>query len=131
MTIADGVVNAIFDHAREVLPHECCGLLIGTESRITAAIKARNLASDPTRRYFVDPHDHLEALRLARGRGEHVVGAYHSHPQSRAFPSATDAAEGFGQFLFVIAGLGANPPELTAWIWTDGNFTAVPLVRVP
>ena len=52
-------------------------------------------------------------------------------PASAAQPSPTDAAEAFGDFLFVIVGLGAGPPEVTAWIWADGNFTAVPLVRVP
>jgi proteasome lid subunit RPN8/RPN11 len=59
------------------------------------------------------------------------VGAYHSHPRSRAIPSPTDAAEGFGHFVFLIAGLGTDPPELTAWVWVDGNFVAAPLVRVP
>ena len=58
-----------------------------------------------------------------------MVGAYHSHPRSTAVPSATDVAEGFGNFVFVIAGLSVEPPELTAWQWTDGNFAAVPLVR--
>jgi proteasome lid subunit RPN8/RPN11 len=58
-----------------------------------------------------------------------VVGAYHSHPRSHATPSATDAADAFAGFLYVIVGLTSIPPELTAWIWADGNFTPVPLVR--
>jgi proteasome lid subunit RPN8/RPN11 len=60
-----------------------------------------------------------------------VIGAYHSHPRSAAAPSATDAAQGFGDFVFVIVGLAAEPPELTAWVWAGGNFAAVPLVRHP
>ena len=130
MTIADGAVTAILEHAREESPHECCGLLLGDERHIASALRARNIAEDPARRYLIDPRDHLAAIRAARARGEHVVGAYHSHPRSRAIPSPTDAAEGFGQFIFVIAGLGPDPPELTAWVWADGNFAAAPLVRV-
>lgn len=130
MTIADGVVAAILEHARSEAPRECCGLLIGAGQHIRAAVPARNIAHDPQRRYLIDPHDHLNAIRLARQAGEEVLGAYHSHPRSAAAPSPTDAAEGFAHFLFVIAGLSAVP-EVTAWAWHDGNFTAVPLVRVP
>ena len=131
MTLPDGVAAAIIAHARETAPLECCGLLIGDGSGIAGAIRARNIAHDPARRYLVDPHDHLAAMRLARDRGQQVVGAYHSHAQSRALPSVTDASEGFGNFLVLIVGLGPDPPELRAWTLVDGNFVAVPLVRVP
>jgi proteasome lid subunit RPN8/RPN11 len=131
MRIARSVEAAILAHARAAAPHECCGLLIGTIDRILEARATANVADDPVRRYLIDPRDHLRAMRDARARGLEVVGAYHSHPRSRAEPSATDAAEGFSSFVFLIAGLGAEPPELTAWDWTDGNFAAVPLVRFP
>lgn len=129
MTLADGVESAIVAHARRTAPNECCGLLIGTAERVCEAVPAGNLADEPTRRFVVDPTDHLRAIRHARARALEVVGAYHSHPRSPARPSATDAAEAFGEFLFIIVSLAAEPPELTAWIWTAGNFAAVPLVR--
>ena len=70
-------------------------------------------------------------MREARARRLDVVGAYHSHPRSAAIPSATDAVAGFSDFLFLIIGLGVDPPAVAAWSWTDGNFAAVPLVRFP
>jgi proteasome lid subunit RPN8/RPN11 len=106
-------------------------LLLGTDADILDCRSAANVANDPLRRYLIDPHDHLRAIREARARGLEVIGAYHSHPRSAAVPSFTDAAEGFDHFVFVIAGLVAEPPELTAWRWAGGNFTAVPLVRLP
>jgi proteasome lid subunit RPN8/RPN11 len=118
-------------HARATAPLECCGLLIGSDERLTAAIPAHNLASEPGRRYLVDPRDHLAAIRLARARGEQVVGGYHSHPHSDAVPSETDVAEAFSGFLFVIVGLGSETAQLRGWRWADGNFSAVPFVRVP
>jgi proteasome lid subunit RPN8/RPN11 len=130
VTIADGAAAAIVEHARTEAPHECCGLLLGSADHIRDAKAARNIAADTRRRYLIDPHDHLDAIRTARRLGEEVVGAYHSHPRTAAIPSATDLAEGFAHFVFVIASLG-DPPELTAWIWRDGNFDRVPLVRVP
>jgi proteasome lid subunit RPN8/RPN11 len=131
VNLPHAVEAAIIDHARAESPHECCGLLIGTAGGVTGIFPARNIADEPERRYLVDPHDHLAAIKRARARGEAVVGAYHSHPQSRGRPSPTDAADAFTDFLFVIVGLGVSPPELTGWKWEDGNFTAVLLVRVP
>jgi desampylase len=130
MRIALSVESAIVAHALAEAPRECCGLLLGTDSAILDSTAAANVADDPLRRYLVDPRDHLRAIREARARGLQVIGAYHSHPRSAAVPSATDAAEGFGNFVFVIAGLARQPAELTAWVWSDGNFAAVPLVRL-
>jgi desampylase len=130
VTLADGVREAIIDHARQTAPEECCGLLVGTAAKIIDCVAAANIAEAPTRRYLVDPRDHLQAIRSARGRGLEVIGAYHSHPAGRAIPSATDCSAGFADFLFVIVGLALEPPELLAWAWSNGNFTSVPLVRV-
>jgi proteasome lid subunit RPN8/RPN11 len=129
MRIARSVEAAMLAHARADAPRECCGLLLGTADEIVDAIVTRNLAPNPATRYLIDPRDHLRAIRDARTRGLQVIGAYHSHPRSDASPSATDAAEGFTDFLFVIVGLAADPPQVTGWSWADGNFAPVPLVR--
>jgi len=118
-------------HARRTAPSECCGLLVGTCDEVVEAVVATNLANDPARRYLIDPQDHMRAIRSARQRGLQVIGAYHSHPQSAARPSAADAADAFSDFVFVIVGLGQDPPEVTAWTWSGGNFVPVPLVRFP
>ena len=102
--------------------------MLGTAETILDSCRARNIAEDPIRRFLIDPHDHLAAIRAARSRSLDVVGAYHSHPRSAAVPSHTDATAAFEHFLFVIVGLGVNPPEVTAWRWAGGNFTEVALV---
>ncbi|MGQ0736553.1 MAG: Mov34/MPN/PAD-1 family protein [Acidobacteriota bacterium] len=131
VTLGADAEAALVAHARDAAPHECCGLLIGTQTEIVAARRARNLASDPTRRYLIDPQDHFQALRESRAMGLELIGAYHSHPQGAPVPSPTDRAEGFSQFLYVIVGHACECPVLAAWVWTDGNFSQVPLVRVP
>jgi len=125
------VESAVVAHARRALPAECCGLLLGTPDAVLDSMPAANIADDPTRRYLVDPRDHLQAIRIARQRGLEVVGAYHSHPRSSAQPSATDAAQAFGEFLWIIVGFSGSSPDLRAWSWVEGNFVPVTLVRVP
>jgi proteasome lid subunit RPN8/RPN11 len=127
MTIPREVIADVEAHARDTAPEECCGLLLGTADRIDASVRARNIADDRQRRFLIDPRDHFAAVRRGRTLGLDVVGAYHSHPASPAIPSDTDRAEAFEAFVFVIVG----SMETRAWRLSSGNFTEVPLVRLP
>lgn len=90
--ITTATLAAIIAHAREAAPVECCGILIGRDGSIDDAARAKNLAGSPNR-FLLDPKDHIEVRRTARGRGLDVIGFYHSHPHSPAWPSPTDIAE--------------------------------------
>src|SRR5437867_2847 len=59
MTISSQVLDDVVAHARECQPSECCGVLVGQGDRITAAIRARNVAESPSR-FLIDPKDHLD-----------------------------------------------------------------------
>lgn len=131
MILPQAAEDAILAHARRETPHECCGLLLGRGDHVIRSVATRNAAPDPRRRFVVEPQDYFDAIRQARQESLEVIGAYHSHPRSAAVPSTTDRAEAFADFLFVIVGLGSNPPEITAWSWADGNFVPLPLVRCP
>lgn len=123
------IVDDILDHMRAESPNECCGLLLGTSSRIEASCRARNEFGSP-HRYRIQPDDHFAAIRAARARGLDVIGAYHSHPASPPVPSRTDIEEAIaGPFLYVIAGREDDgQPGIRAWRLTDGNFVPVRLV---
>ena len=118
VTILAPVEAAIVAHARATAPAECCGLLLGdADTHSPTRRRPGTSPTTPRRRYLIDPADHLAAIRDARGRSLEVVGAYHSHPRSAPIPSPTDAAEAFCDFVFVIVGLGTEPPEVRAWRW--------------
>jgi len=100
-------------HGEETYPHESCGVLLGVVfpgtalpgaalpgsaadslRSVTLAIRCGNERLDqPERRYAIDPRELLRAQKIARERGEEIVGFYHSHPDHPARPSATDLAE--------------------------------------
>jgi desampylase len=127
--VAASVIEGITAHALRARPHECCGLLIGADGTVAAFHAARNTAPQPCTRYTIDPVDHFAAIRRARLAGLDVVGAYHSHPATAAVPSATDRAEAFPHFLFVIVSLATQPPVVEGWHLVDGNFAPTRLVR--
>ena len=87
--------------------------------RITALHPARNL-SDDRRRFQVDPSVHIAAQKVARANGRAIIGCYHSHPDGRAEPSATDlAGAGAEDFLWLIAA----GEDLNAFVYLRGRFT--------
>lgn len=131
---APGVLDAIRREALAARPRECCGLLVGRrrgeEVALAAAHPSPNLAPEPTRRFEVDPGLRLRLQRESRGRGEEVVGLYHSHPDGDARPSARDRAGILEPGLvWVIAAPGAAPgPDLAAWLADGDGFRELPLL---
>jgi proteasome lid subunit RPN8/RPN11 len=113
----------VLAHARADAPRECCGLLIGKGDRVAASVRARNLA-DGTTRFQIDPRDHIDALRSARARQLDVIGFYHSHPRSQAYPSETDVAEsGYAEAMHLIAGVGAEgEPQVRLFVIGTGSI---------
>ena len=116
----------ILQEARKAFPGECCGLVEGLrleggdEFRITALHPARNLAAAPDR-FELAPEDHFRALKAARANNRDLIGCYHSHPNGRAEPSATDrAGAGEENFLWLIA----TGEGLEAFVYLGGEFRA-------
>jgi proteasome lid subunit RPN8/RPN11 len=128
--LANGVVDAVIAHAREAAPAECCGLLVGRGDEIVAAVRARNIASEPTR-FLIDPHDHIDGRRDARRRGLEVVGFYHSHPRSAAVPSETDVAEAtYTGHLYLIVSLAGDTAETRLFRLEKQAFRALPFATI-
>jgi proteasome lid subunit RPN8/RPN11 len=80
----------IIDHAREGKPEEICGILRGKGLQAYEAIRGQNVASERIENYEVDPQTLLRQFDF-EDQGEEMMGVYHSHPVSVAYPSATDA----------------------------------------
>ena len=101
----DAVRAAIVAHAREEAPRECCGLLVGQGGLVDESVPSVNLDPNPNR-YEIDARLHVATNRRLRGSGRAVVGAYHSHPHSPAWPSPSDLAEAYySEFIWVIVSL--------------------------
>ena len=82
--------DEIVTQARRAAPQECCGLLLGRGDAVEEVFPGRNVDDSPRTRYVMDPQDELRAFRLMDERGWDLVGIYHSHPETDAYPSETD-----------------------------------------
>jgi proteasome lid subunit RPN8/RPN11 len=110
--------------ASDAAPNECCGLLFGTEA-IEEVRPAANVASDPHRRFEIDPQALIDAHRAARTGGTALKGYYHSHPVGAPEPSITDRAMAAGDGkVWAIVGEGG----VTFWRDDEAGFAPLPYV---
>ncbi|MGQ0667756.1 MAG: Mov34/MPN/PAD-1 family protein [Nitrospiraceae bacterium] len=109
------ILDDMVAHAQELAPHECCGLLAGTNgvvsrlyrvTNIVALEGAQNLSSfdaakaahlerlSPAERaeiaFVMDMQDFSAAKKDMRNNGLDLQVVYHSHPHDPARPSVTD-----------------------------------------
>jgi proteasome lid subunit RPN8/RPN11 len=112
-----GVAGAIRRHGEETFPHECCGALIGSSGRVTAAVPLANTTEEgPRRRFLVRPADYRMAEQTASERGAELLGFYHSHPDHPARPSQFDLDHAWPNFAYVIVSVMAGRArDMTVW----------------
>ncbi|MBM4127139.1 MAG: M67 family metallopeptidase [Nitrospira sp.] len=115
LVIPQIILDDMIAHARELAPHECCGLLAGNNgvvsrmyriTNIVAMEGAQNLSSfDPAKvahlerlspaeraeiAFVMDMQDFSTAKKDMRNHGLDLQVVYHSHPHDPARPSITD-----------------------------------------
>jgi len=149
LKIPQQILDAMVAHARELDPHECCGLLAGKEGtvvrhyRITntvandaqamqvfeaADVKRLGHLSEQTRAevaYFMDPKEMLTAFKDMRQRGLELTVIYHSHTHSPAYPSVTDIGLAYypdAAYLIISLEDKARPDLRAHWI-RDGRVS--------
>lgn len=99
LTIARPEWEQIRLHGEETYPNECCGVMLGQigddgVKRVQASVRCDNRRLDSLHnRYSIDPREVVHIQREARGKGQDIVGFYHSHPDHPARWSQTDLAE--------------------------------------
>jgi [CysO sulfur-carrier protein]-S-L-cysteine hydrolase len=81
-------------HAFNELPNEACGLLAGRDGRAEAFYPMRNADESPMT-YRLDPKEQLQTFEDIESKGWDVVGIFHSHTHTEAYPSETDRRQAF------------------------------------
>jgi proteasome lid subunit RPN8/RPN11 len=123
MRIARSLIEEIVAHAREGLPNECCGMVGGDDGEARTVYRAENAEASPLR-YSIDAREQFRLMQTIEAAGEELVGIYHSHTKSPAYPSQTDVnLAGWPDAVYLIASL-ADPdaPEVKGFWIRDGRI---------
>ena len=127
--------QAIIDHAvaEAAKPAEACGLLAGElgEFDVKAVYPCAN-AAPPEQQdmvYELDPGDHLKADRDAQAKGWEIIGVYHSHTHTQAYPSPTDVAQAPDPaWHYIVASVQHPSPVVRSFTIVDGEVAEELLV---
>jgi proteasome lid subunit RPN8/RPN11 len=123
--------DAMVAHCLREAPLECCGLLGGTASTVSAFYPLRNASASETR-YDADPGDLIDAVVDLRRREAEILAIYHSHPRWAAIPSRTDLGENhYGAVPRIIVSLLGPTPEVRVWRLDPDSYEELPWRIVP
>ncbi len=129
MRISQSLVDEIVAHAREDLPNECCGMVGGADGDAATVYRAENAEASPLR-YSIDAKEQFRLMRAIEDAGEELVGIYHSHTKSVAYPSQTDVnLAGWPDAVYLIVSLAEpDAPDLKGFWIRDGKIAEAELV---
>ncbi len=81
------------NHADNEKPNESCAILFGTEkdgkSKVEKVFLTKNIDQSPVN-FTISAEQRLEADKMEKKSQLKIIGIFHSHPDSKAYPSSTD-----------------------------------------
>lgn len=76
-------------HSLREFPNEACGILAGSRERAKKVYETANVEKSP-RTFFMDAKEQLRVMKEIRNERQEMIGIYHSHTASPAYPSSHD-----------------------------------------
>ena len=84
----------IIDHCNAAYPNEACGILAGRDGRVEKTYLMRNTRPSPVS-YEMDGAEQIRVMKDIRDAGLMLVGIFHSHTSSPAYPSSVDVEQAY------------------------------------
>jgi len=103
--------DEMVEHGVAAFPNESCGLLAGKEGRPVKFFPMSNRDASPVT-YRLDPKEQLQVFDEMDEQGWDLLGIFHTHTHSEAYPSETDRAQAFypeAEYLVMSLSDRANP----------------------
>ena len=91
LQVTRALLGEIIVHCQAKYPKEACGLLAGQDGLVAQVYPMTNVEDSPIG-YAMDPKEQLLVEKQMRTRGQRLLGIYHSHTASAAYPSSVDVS---------------------------------------
>ena len=133
LTLSPAHVDAMVATSIRALPNEGCGLLLGHSDHsggvVTEVVPSPNVA-DSAKVYEIDSKVLLRTYRRADDEGLEVLGVFHSHTHSEAYPSPTDISQAPDpDWHYVLVSLRDQIAVVRSFRIVDGSATEEELGR--
>jgi proteasome lid subunit RPN8/RPN11 len=77
------------EHAENEEPNESCAILFGKDNLVSEVFLTKNIEESPVN-FTISNEQLIEGYKIAEEKRIEVIGVFHSHPNSDAYPSNTD-----------------------------------------
>lgn len=116
-----GFFDEMVEHGLAGFPNEACGLLAGKEGRPIKFFAMTNQDASPVS-YRLDPREQLEVFTELDDEGWDLLGIFHTHTHSEAYPSDTDRKQAFyPEATYLVMSLSdRSNPVLRVFTMQDG-----------
>lgn len=125
MYITTTQYNIIINHVKKETPNEACGVLAGKDEEVKKVYPMTNTSDRPELCYFMEPKEQFAVMKEIRNSGLEMVGIYHSHLETEAYPSAHDVELAYYQDVsYVIVSLkDKDNPSIRSFKIIEGKIT--------
>ncbi|MGR8946440.1 MAG: Mov34/MPN/PAD-1 family protein [Gammaproteobacteria bacterium] len=107
---------------------ERCGLIGGRGELALTFYPIANVAENPSHHFFLEPRAQLAAFKAMQKNREALLAIVHSHPNSPAEPSPTDAKmASYAGTIYLIVSLLGKEPTFACYLYENQAFSALPL----
>jgi len=123
--------NELIEHSKKESPNEVCGILAGLparqagkEGKVQKIYRMINTEKSAAT-FFMDPKQQLKVMKEIRSLGLEMIGIYHSHSQTEAYPSAHDVELAYyPEASYVIVSIkDKDNPSIRSFKIIEGNIT--------
>lgn len=116
--------DAIIEHAIREFSDEACGILAGKDERVEKVYEMTN--TDKTAAtFFMDAKEQFKVMKDMRNSSLEMVGIYHSHVASEAYPSSHDVEMAFypDASYVIVSLIDKNKPDVRSFKINEGKIT--------
>ena len=81
--------KVLSEYSENQKPNESCAILFGKNDQVLDLFLTENIEKSPVK-FTISNQQLIEGYRIAEEKNMDIVGIFHSHPDSDAYPSSTD-----------------------------------------
>ncbi len=127
--LAQVLYDEVIAHCRSCYPKEACGILAGKDGVVARVHPMRNVEDSPIG-YSMDPKEQLSIEKQMRACDQRMLGIYHSHTSSDAYPSPVDVGLASSPDIsYVVVSLEHAEPKIKSFR-IDGRTVTPEDVRI-
>ena len=124
-------VHELLEHSKTEAPDEACGILAGKayseqsqdDKKVEKVYPMTNVKASPEA-FFMDSKEQFKIMKEIRNLKLEMVGIYHSHPKTEAYPSAHDVElANYPEISYVIVSIeDKDNPVIRSFRIVDGKI---------